>query len=315
MNEAERFLGFSRMAIKLGSVGLSRKIAMAKGEEPTRFGYALAYSYYAEDLGIKKGSVKEKQLKKVIASITDLWFKADALLDGESDYGTGATIGADEKQKVLNGELSLDSTVPAEIRNIVSEIELRARKKARESHFDFISTFDPEKSTFQDIMAYRADTTSLLAETIIRVISAASGQNQDITSVLETVHKEALCLQMADDLIDCVDDSRNRRPNLFYSLLLENPQEKEKFDIDSHSQKIIDTKRPYDIAKFSASNTLSKYMKIFENMSSSLPTDRKNFTRDCMSFLTHVSFSPHSGIKGVTLSDISKMLARRTELA
>lgn len=312
MNGAERFFGLSRMAMRLGSVGLSRRIALARGEEPTRFGYPLLYSHYAEALGIKKGSLKEKHLRRVIATITDFWFKADAILDGESDYGTGSPVGTDEKYKVLDSELNLDPTIPAGIRNPVSEIELRARKKARESHFDFMSTFDPEKSTFQDVMTYRANTTSLLVETIVRVISAISGQNQDVTPILETIHKEALCIQMADDLVDCVDDSRNGRPNLFYALLLENPQEGEKFKASSFSQKIIDSKKPYDIAKLSAPDTLSDYMKIFEDMSLALPKSRKKFVKDCMSSLTCVSFSLHSGIKEVNIAVIREMLARRT---
>lgn len=315
MNSAERLIGFTRMAAKFGYISLSRKLDTVKGQEPMRVGYFFFYSPYAEKLGLAKGSIKEKQLRHAVSAITDFWFRADALLDNESYYKSKGAVSDEERNQVLFGELNIDPFVPDDLVRVVKEIELPARQKARDSHFEFMKKFEQGKSGFEDIMEYRMNTTGIFSETILRVIHAFSDKTHDISSLIQTAINEGLCIQMGDDLIDSVIDYRGGIPNLFYALLLENPEERTNFEAAASADDVVRTKRPYDIARIYAPKTLATYMRRFEDMASRLPNDRRKFVRDSIGFVSHVSFSPHASVKGISLSDAAKMITRRTELA
>ena len=86
------------------------------------------------------------------------------------------------------------------------------------------------------------------------------------------------------------------------------------FETASLSQKVIDTKKPYDIAHSYAPRALSSYMRRFLSMSSQLPEKRMHIVRDFISLATYLSFTPNGTVRGIKLSELRKMFARKTEI-
>lgn len=315
MNKFENLYKSSRMAARITRVALSRKREVRRGGEPTSTLYALLYSPVAERLGIQKGSDAEKNAQKVTSAISRAWIKADAILDEDADYaGIDLDALAKEKDLMLNTPLILDKTVPEDMRRKVEEMEMAARKRAYEAHSNFMATYDPATSTFDDVFGYRANTSGMMGETIASAIYVVSGNDADIAALRANVLSESLCLQMCDDLVDSVSDYRKRLPNLLYALSIENPTERDRFEFASMNKAILETRRPYDIAQLFTPNTLLSYMRRFQAMSSLLPPDRRRLVQDSMAMTTYLSYSPNGTIGKINRSEIGQMLARKTKI-
>jgi hypothetical protein len=315
MNRCESFFRSSRMAARFAKDIISRNLESIMGQERTTTLYNLIYSPLAQRLNIQEKSETEKIAKQVICTVSRSWFKVDALLDGDAEYaGIDPEVLASKKEAAINSDLIFDNRVPVAIQNEVTTMETAAKKKSYEEHVDFMLKFDPAISTFNEVLEYRTNTTGLMGETILNALHIVSGNNQNISAIRKEVINESLCLQMCDDLVDSVSDYRKKLPNLLYALLLDRPKEKEKFESASINQTILDTKKPYDIVKFYAPNTLSAYLQKFKNMSSTLPKDRKRFVTDSMASMTLLSFSPNATIGKVSKSVVRQMLSRRTNI-
>lgn len=314
MNRIEVAYRSSRIAVRLGSIALSRKFEQTRGQEPTRILHTLIFSDYAAMLGIQKGSAEDKQLKKIIPAITDLWFKADAILDQDALYKEQDKAALDEeRKKALSEKLCLDESIPGDMRQNIETMELLARKRAYIAHLNFMASFNPRESTFEDVISYRANTTGLLGETIVNAMNQVAGKGND-ARLIDIVRKESLCLQFVDDLVDSVSDFRKGLPNLYCALLLENPIESRRFEAASLSQDIVNTRRPYNIAQIYSPDTISSYMHKFFSLSSELPATRKKMIKDIMALGTYLSFTPNGSLKGTSLSEVRKILARKTEI-
>lgn len=205
------------------------------------------------------------------------------------------------------------SKVPQNIREAVERMEYGARGETYKAHIDFMAEFDPNKPSYEDVMSYRNATTGTLAEILGRTIALISGTNENISPILENMRREAICFQFIDDLVDCVADFRKHLPNLFNALLLESPSEKERFESASCSQQVLRTLRPYAIAKATASETLTEYLRRFSNFASILPPQRRELVKDLMSSAQCLSYTPNALVP-VSLSEARNALQKGTRV-
>ena len=310
--DRESFIRHSRTLLRAVGVGVNREIEKRKGKEPTKILHTVMYSHYAGLLGIKKGSLEEEQIKEVLPQIVDYWFGIDAGLDG--DLPNARIIDENEVTNDSAFRLSVvRSKVPQNIREAVERTEYGVRGDTYKAYIDFMAKFDPNKTSYKDVMEYRNVTTGTLAEILGSTIALISGANGNISPILENMRREAICFQFIDDLVDCVADFRKQLPNLFNALLLENPSEKEKFESASCSQQVLRTLRPYAIAKATASETLTEYLRRFSDLASSLPPQRRELEKDLMASAQCLSYTPNALVP-VSLLEVRNALRRGTRV-
>ncbi|OGH11046.1 MAG: hypothetical protein A3B38_02570 [Candidatus Levybacteria bacterium RIFCSPLOWO2_01_FULL_36_13] len=315
MNKYERYFRFSRMTSRVVLSSIHRSLEIKRGQEPTSMLYSSAFLPVIERMGIRKGSDKEKIARKLVHSILQYWFMADAMLDKDSVYSKmDEEILTQNIQDALNSQLFNDINMPLEIKRRIEEMEIDARRKAYVAHSEFMAKFNPSTSPFEEVLEYRIDTTGLFGETIVDALNIVSGKKQDVATFKDEMLNASLCLQMLDDLVDYVSDYRKEDPNLFYALTSENPTERTKLKIASANQFILDTKRPYEIAQVYAPNTLLSYIRKLESMSSNLPPYMKKFILDTLATIPYVSFTPNSSIDRFNRSEMKKIIAKKTKV-
>jgi len=311
MNRYERVVGASRMIARGIAIGVGRRIEEARGKEPTRILHSLAYSYYAEQMGIQKGSEKERQIKIVIPPITDYWFNADAVLD--NDTTDAQLISLDGVLDRRNGVLDKNTGVVSEgIKRAIQEIEFVNRKKAYEAHKSFMEDFDPNTSSYEEVMAYRKNTTGLFADTIVKAIAIVAETAEDISPLLQRAGTESICFQIADDLVDCVFDFRKEVPNLFNALLLEFPSERDRFANAISSPAFLRNNRPSGIAKKYAPKTLDECMRRYNSLAETLPWQRRKIARDGLALVFYLGSTPNGSKSTISFSDGFNSLRKRT---
>lgn len=298
MRLGERLLGVSTFAGKALEFKLTRPVNEAKGSKANNFLQEIIFSDSFREMGLSVEDAENLGLTKILSELTYHWFAADSYLDHQP-LGENPNLETDFRQSLENKQSfipvqkainysQLSENNKTEIISLIHSFE----EISLQSHTSFIREFKPFETPYSRVMDYRQNTTGTMAEMFVNISGLPLGIDMEKTKKLVSLGRDkAIALQMLDDMVDSVADFGNL-PNLFNSLLLERPEDFKDFSMAIKDEKIIKTKKPFEIALSVAPKTLNDYLDRFEETISNLSRDRKKIYRRMMAAATFFSFTP-----------------------
>lgn len=298
MRLGERLLGVSTFTGKALEFKLTRQVKEAKGNKPNNFLQEFVFSDSFNEMGSNIKEAEKLGLTKILSELTYHWFLADSYLDSQP-LGEKSNLEIDfrqslkDKQSFIPVERAINSSQLSE-KNKTEIIPLihNFEQISLQAHISFIKEFKPFETPYNAVMDYRQKTTGTMAEMFISISCLSLNIDKEKTEKFINLGRDKLiALQMLDDMVDSVADFGNL-PNLFNSLLLKRPKDFENFLMATKNEKILKTKKPFEIASLAAPETLNDYLDRFKKTIGNLSSEQKKIYGRMMGAATFFSFTP-----------------------